>query len=134
VLSGGLIAPVLLMLALARAPAASVSLWLGLETVATAVLARVFSREHFARRTWVANGRVFGAGMMLAAPFEWRGGLAALLAVLAAIGWGMDNNLTATLDVVTPSQITFVKGLVGGGLNLTAGLLLEGHGITAGRA
>jgi drug/metabolite transporter (DMT)-like permease len=133
VLSGGVIAPVLLMLALARAPAASVSLWLGLETVATGVIAWALFREHFARRTWIANGLVFAAGIMLAAPSEWRGGLAGLLAVLAAIGWGLDNNLTASLDAVTPSQITLVKGVVGGGLNLTVGLLLEGHTTTAGR-
>src|SRR5262245_54293640 len=37
VIAGGVVAPVLLLLGLSRAPAASVALWLNLEVVATAV-------------------------------------------------------------------------------------------------
>ena len=51
VLFGGGIGPVLLLLGLRAAPAASVSLWLNMETAATAILAWIF-REHLDGRTW----------------------------------------------------------------------------------
>ncbi len=43
---GGVIAPLLLLGGLAHAPATSVSLWLTLETVATALIAWGFFQEH----------------------------------------------------------------------------------------
>jgi drug/metabolite transporter (DMT)-like permease len=41
--------------------------------------------------------------------------------------WGIDNNLTALIDGVTPAQSTAVKGIVAGATNLTLGILLGSH-------
>lgn len=124
VLFGGVLGPALLLTGLSIASAASVSLWLNLETVATAVLARVFFKEHFSRRTWLAVALVI-AGSVLLAPGSPTGGLASGLVALACIAWGLDNNLTAIIDRFSPAQVTFTKGLVAGSVNVALGLALD---------
>jgi len=120
---GGMLGPVLLLWGLSRAPAASVALWLNLETVATAILARAFFREHLHAYAWLAIALII-AGSAIMAPWSLEGGSAALLVALACIAWGLDNNLTAVIDGVTPAQTTFLKGLAAGSLNVTLGVLL----------
>jgi drug/metabolite transporter (DMT)-like permease len=51
---------------------------------------------------------------------------AAGLVLVAAVCWGLDNNLTAIIDGYTPAQTTLAKGLIAGSLNLGLGLWLEG--------
>jgi drug/metabolite transporter (DMT)-like permease len=126
VLFGGILGPVALLLGLQAAPSASVSLWLNLETTATAVLAWAFFREHMDGRTWAANALVLVAGVLLATPDGFAVAPAALLVGLGCLCWGLDNNLTAVIDGFTPAQTTCVKGLVAGIFNLGLGLWLEG--------
>lgn len=118
VLFGGVLGPIALLLGLQAAPSASVSLWLNLETPATALLAWVFFREHMDRPTAAANGLVVLAGVLLAAPAGFSLAPAAGLVALAAVCWGLDNNLTAVIDGWTPAQTTVAKGLVAGAVNL----------------
>ncbi|HEX7077585.1 MAG TPA: EamA family transporter [Candidatus Eisenbacteria bacterium] len=122
---GGMLAPVLLLLGLRLAPAASVSLWLTLETVATTVLAWAVFREHVDRRTWAAAALIVAAGALLALPEGRTSVQAGLLVALACVCWGIDNNLTSLVSGYTPAQTTLVKGLAAGAVNLTLGLLLE---------
>lgn len=122
---GGGVAPVLLLLGLARAPAASVALWLNLETVATAVLAWVYFREHLETRTWVGLLLLTVAGVLLAAPLSVGTASAAALVTAACLAWGVDNNLTALVDGFTPAQYTLIKGLVAGSVNLSLGMWRE---------
>jgi len=124
VMAGGVLAPVLLMLGLSKAPAASVALWLNFEPVATALLAWAVFREHVGRWTWAGAAVVLVAGTILAAPQGFEAGVPALLVVAACACWAIDNNLTATIDGFTPAQSTFAKGLVAGGANVALGLLL----------
>ncbi len=125
VLFGGVLGPIALLVGLRAAPAASVSLWLNLETTATALLAVAFFREHLDARAWLANGLVVVAGVLLAAPEGFAVAPAAGLVVLACVCWGLDNNLTAVIDGYTPAQTTVAKGLVAGAVNLGLGLALE---------
>lgn len=124
VLFGGVLGPVLLLSGLSLAPATSVSLWLNLETVATAVLARFFFKEHLGPSTWLAVGLVIAASIMLS-PGSPRGGVAIGLVALACLAWGLDNNFTAVIDRFTPAQVTFAKGVIAGSVNLTLGLLFD---------
>ncbi|MCB9535940.1 MAG: DMT family transporter [Myxococcales bacterium] len=117
VLFGGVLGPVALLQGLTRAPAASVALWLNLETAATALFAWLVFREHLGRRGALANLAVVIAGAMLVGPAGadltaagWVG--------LAALCWGLDNNLTALIDGYTPAQSTLAKGVAAGGCNL----------------
>ena len=124
VVLGGVAGPVLLLFGLQVAAAASVSLWLNLELVATAVLGHLLFRDHLSGRGWIAV-----AGTVLAAALlSWEGGPAGLKAGLllagACICWGFDNHLTALVDGVKPQDTTFVKGIVAGATNLLIGVNL----------
>ncbi|RLB47930.1 MAG: EamA/RhaT family transporter, partial [Deltaproteobacteria bacterium] len=122
---GGIVGPVLLLLGLELSLSASVAMLLSLETVATAVLAYFFFREHLGRWTWAASVGVVLASALLA--FE--GGrpsiVGALLVAGACVAWGLDNNLTALIDGITPTESTFWKGLAAGIVNLSLGLILS---------
>ena len=123
---GGALGPVLLAAGLRRVPAATASLLLNLELVFTAVLAGLVFREHLGRRVVAGTAFVLGAGVLLG----WSGDPAlrwgAVLIAGASWCWAVDNCVTANLDELTPSQITLVKGLVAGSVNLAIGLGLGG--------
>jgi drug/metabolite transporter (DMT)-like permease len=126
ILFGGIVGPVLLLWGLTLTPAASASLWLNLETVATAGLAWLLFREHVGVRTAIAAGCVVAAGVLLAAPFDTGTLAGAGLIAAACVCWGIDNNVTALLDGYTPAQATLIKGAVAGALNLSIGIATEG--------
>lgn len=121
---GGILGPILLLAGLRIAAAASVSLWLNMEMVATVVIGYFFFKDHLTLRGWLAALGVFAAATLLA----WEGGLAGLkaggLVALACLSWGMDNHLTALIDGISPAQTTFWKGIVAGSVNFTVGLLI----------
>jgi drug/metabolite transporter (DMT)-like permease len=120
ILTGGVIAPVLLMFGLSLVSAVEASLLLNLEGVFTAVVAWVVFREHVDPR--IAGGMVaISLGAMLLA---WDPGQAvklsagALLVACACLGWAIDNNLTRKVSASDPLQIASVKGLVAGAVNI----------------
>ena len=123
---GGGLAPVLLVLALNRTPAGTVSLLLNLELVATAVIARVFLQEHLGRRAGIGIVIVLAGGVVLAGTTAAGGATGAILVAATCVCWGIDNAITASLDSYGPAQITFAKGLVAGSVNLVIGLILDG--------
>jgi drug/metabolite transporter (DMT)-like permease len=125
VVAGGVVGPLLLLKGLEAASASSVALWLTLETPWTAFLGWALFREHMDRRSALAAALTLGASAALAAPGGASGWGSALLVAGACACWGLDNNLTAVIDGLTPSRSTFVKGLVAGACNLSLGLWLE---------
>lgn len=125
VLLGGVCGPVALLFGLRLAAAASVSLWLNLELVATAALGHLLFRDKLGRLGWVAvAGTVVGAGVL-----SWEEGVAGVqagsLVALACVCWGFDNHLTALIDGLTPAESTFWKGLVAGSANLLLGAVTQ---------
>jgi drug/metabolite transporter (DMT)-like permease len=118
-LSGGVVAPVLLLYGLERVSGVVGSLLLNLEQAFTILIAVVFLKDHLGFRE--------GAGAILlivgAAVIAWRPGvLAADLWGAAAIsaaclGWALDNALTDRLSLRDPIALTQIKSLVGGALN-----------------
>jgi drug/metabolite transporter (DMT)-like permease len=87
VLSGGILAPVLLLFALQLTSAGSVSLLLNLEMVATAILAVAFFGEHLGRRGWIGVSIIVAAGVLLSLGGGRPGLLAGTLAACACICW-----------------------------------------------
>lgn len=130
VVFGGVFGPLALLYGLRLAAASSVSLWLNLELVFTAVLGRFFFHDHLAKTGWIALCGIAAASVLL----SWDGGTVAvtggLLVAAASLCWGLDNNLTAIIDGLTPMEITFWKGLVAGLLSFSVGISLAPY--TAG--
>ncbi len=119
--AGGFLGPLLLVAGLARTPAATASLLLNLELVATTVLAALFFREHIGRRVATGTLAVVAAGVALVWSDAPDLRLGAVLVVGACVCWGLDNCVTADLDEIRPEHITLVKGVVAGGTNLLLG-------------
>ncbi len=126
VVLGGAVGPALLAGGLSRVPASTSSLLLNLELVFTAILAVALFKEHLGSRLVIGTTLVVVAGVTLgwSGDPELRWG--AILIVGACACWGVDNCVTASLDELTPAQITLVKGTIAGGANLALGLALGG--------
>jgi len=122
---GGIVGPVLVLLALQRADSSSVALLLNLEMAATAALGVACFREHLGRSGWSGVCLGLAAGAAVSLQGGWPGASAGLLVGGACVAWGLDNHLTALIDALSPAQATVCKGVVAGGFNFGLGLLLE---------
>ncbi|MFG1250500.1 DMT family transporter [Xanthobacter flavus] len=125
ILAGGILGPLLLMFGLARTDAASASLLLNLEGVATMAIAWIAFRENVDRRLLLGALAILAGAALL----SWQGratlDLGAALIAGACLCWGIDNNLTRKLSSADPVQIAMLKGLIAGTINLVIAL---GHG------
>jgi drug/metabolite transporter (DMT)-like permease len=128
ILSGGVIAPVLLMSGLAAMPASGAALLLNAEGLFTALLAWVAFREHFDRRIVLGMLAIAAGAVVLSWPADATVELASLwpaLAVLAAcLAWAVDNNLTRKVALADATWIATVKGIAAGSTNLVLALSL----------
>ena len=122
--AGGILGPLLLMFGLARTEAATASLLLTLEGVATALMAWFIFHENFDRRIAIGmTSLVAGAAVL-----SWSGtpsfdSIVGPLAIAGAcVSWGLDNNLTRKISLSDPLQIARLKGLAAGPFNLFLGL------------
>lgn len=120
VISGGILAPIVLMVSLEKTPAATASLLLNFEGIATALIAFVIFREAIGRSIWLAVAAITAGSILL----SWipGGGLGffpgALGILLACLLWGLDNNFTRHISAKDPRTIVMIKGLVAGFFNL----------------
>jgi len=118
IVSGGVFAPALLMVGLARTSAAAASLLLNVEGVLTAVLAWVVFRENADRRIVLGMLAIVMGGALL----SWKPGsptfsMGALLVVAACFFWAVDNNLTGKVSMNDAMLIACVKGVLAGACN-----------------
>jgi drug/metabolite transporter (DMT)-like permease len=123
VLLGGVLGPVLLLLGLRAASAASASLWLNLELAATALLGALAFGDRLGRRGWLGCAGVLAASGGLALGEGAAGLGAGALVAAACVCWGLDNQWTALLDGMSPAASTLWKGAAAGAVNLGLGLL-----------
>ena len=126
IVTGGLIAPVLLVWGLNGLAASAASLLLASEAVLTMLVAALLFREAVAARVWVAALLIMAAAGLLAwAPGTRFSASPHALAVLGAcLLWALDNNLTARISLADPFAIAIWKGLAAGGVNTALGLSL----------
>lgn len=125
ILLGGVAGPVFLLMGLKLASAASVSLWLNLELVFTALLGWLIFHDHLGRFGWIGIAGTVTAGVLLSADQGTTGVLAGSLVALACLCWGFDNHFTALIDGISPAYSTFVKGIVAGSSNLIIGITTQ---------
>ncbi len=127
IIAGGIAAPVMLMFGLSMTTASSGSLLLNLEAVATVAIAALIFREHIGMRLLLGAALIITGAIAL----SWQGGSfaldsGALLISGACIAWGIDNNLTRHISGADPVQITMLRGLVAGTVNVSIGLAAGG--------
>jgi drug/metabolite transporter (DMT)-like permease len=126
---GGFLGPILLLFGLRFANAASVSIWLNLELVATAILGVLIFRDTLDKLTWIGVALTVLAGVITTFGERFSGITSALIITAACFCWGIDNHLTALTDGASPQTVTFVKGIVAGSFNLILGFLITDQSI-----
>jgi drug/metabolite transporter (DMT)-like permease len=126
ILSGGIVAPIILMISLQNTPASTASLLLNFEGVGTTLIALLFFKEAIGRRAWAAILVITLASIFLSANFEGGVGfsLGALGIILACVLWGLDNNFTRNISGKDPLAIVAWKGLVAGTFSFFLALFL----------
>jgi drug/metabolite transporter (DMT)-like permease len=129
---GGFLGPLLLLAGLKIANAASVSIWLNMELVATAILGVVLFKDSLDKITWIGVLLTIVAGIITTLGEGASGITSGLLITAACICWGVDNHLTALTDGASPQTVTFVKGTVAGTVNLIIGCLIANHSLVLG--
>ena len=129
---GGFAGPLLLLAGLKTANAASVSIWLNMELVATAILGVLIFKDALDRNTWIGVILTIVAGIIASFGEGSSGIISGLLITAACICWGVDNHLTALTDGASPQTVTFVKGIVAGSVNLTIGCLIASQSMALG--
>jgi len=113
---GGVLAPVLLMYGVRAATGFTASLLLNLEGATTALIAWSLFRERVTPRVWGAVALMTAVGVLLTGIVTGTssGILGPLLILGAAIGWGVDNNVSARLSYCDPLVLISIKGLAAG--------------------
>jgi len=138
ILSGGVVAPILLMIGLTLTPGSTAALLLNLEGVLTALLAWLAFRETFAPRLALGMASIVCGGVVL----SWQGQptwtvlFGPALVVSACLAWAIDNNLTRKVAFGDPMKISIAKGLVAGSCNVCVAIILGAsqvnlHALTA---
>lgn len=127
ILAGGVAAPIVFMFSLRTTPAATASLLLNFEGVATALLAALVFKEAIGGRVWWAIAFVTVASILLSLDLGGEWGIAhGTLGVLGACAlWGLDNNLTRSVSAKDPLSIVMVKGIGAGGFSLFLAAILR---------
>lgn len=125
ILFGGILGPLFLMLGLKSANSMSVSIWLNLELVATAILGVIFFKDHLDQFSLIGVIFTLCAGVIVSSQELSSGIISGVFVGLACISWGFDNHYTAIIDGVSPQTITFIKGIFGGFTNLIIGLMIN---------
>lgn len=126
ILTGGVLAPIILMISLQHTPASTASLLLNFEGVGTTLIALFFFRESISRRALAAIFVITLASVFLSTNFTGGFGFSpgALGVILACVLWGVDNNFTRNISAKDPLTIVAWKGLVAGTFSLLLGLFL----------
>ncbi len=124
-LVGGVAAPVLLVVGLRATDAATASLLVATEPVATAAIAWLVVREHASRRTVVGMACIALGAVVLA----WHGSPNASLGALAVVGaatcWAIDNNLARRIASSNAIAVAGVKGAFAASVAIVLALALH---------
>jgi len=112
ILAGGVAAPIILMFSLKNTPAATASLLLNFEGVATSLIAVLLFKEALGKRVWAAVAIITLASIVLTLDGKgaWGFSIGAAGVLLACIFWGIDNNFTRNISAKDPLLIVIIKG------------------------
>ena len=121
-----ILAPIFLMLGIARTNSTNVSLLNNFEIVATSLIALLIFKEKISRLLWVAISLVVLAGAILS--FEGAGAFVfnegSLFVLAASCCWGLENNCTNKISHKSAVEIVVIKGCFSGLGSLVIALVL----------
>jgi drug/metabolite transporter (DMT)-like permease len=119
-LAGGVLGPLFLMVGLSTTPASTSALLLNLEGLFTLIIAWTVFRENVDRRIVLGAGAILAGAVLLS--WDRNGSLGVTWGTVwiaaACLAWAIDNNLTRKLSSADPVQITIIKGLAAGTVNI----------------
>lgn len=119
-LAGGVAAPIILLFSLRGTPAATASLLLNFEGIATTIIATLAFRESVGKKAWWAIGLITLASILLTVNYNmvWGISIGALGIISACFLWGLDNNFTRNISSKDPVSIVMIKGFAAGIISL----------------
>lgn len=138
IVAGGILAPIFLMTGLKNSPAATASLLLNFEGVATTMIAALVFKEAIGKRIWTAVILILLASILLSFNLSGNFGFSAgaLCVIAACFFWGLDNNFTRNISAKDPITIVTIKSLAAGAFSFVLSLSIEnkmpGIGVLAG--
>ncbi|MDQ1520202.1 MAG: hypothetical protein QOI55_1275, partial [Actinomycetota bacterium] len=126
VVTGGIVAPVLLLVGLERVTGSTGSLLLNLEGPLTLLVAVFVFHEHLGRRAALGAGAIFAGAVVLswADPTSGRDLIGATCIAAACALWAIDNNLTQSLTIRDPVAVVMVKTGAAAVVNITLAVAL----------
>lgn len=111
-----MIAPILLMIGLSTSHPENVALLNNFEIVATSVFAAFLFKEVIPKRLRFAIVLITFASILLSfenlAAFTFS--IGSIFVILAALSWGLENNLTRRLSYHDPLKVVVIKGIFSG--------------------
>ena len=111
-----ILAPIFLMLGIARTNSANASLLNNFEIVATSLIALFIFKEKISKLLWAAIALVVAASVILS--FEGAGAFVfnegSLFVLAASVCWGMENNCTNKISHKSAVEIVVIKGCFSG--------------------
>lgn len=128
ILAGGVAAPIILMFSLKNIPAATASLLLNFEGVATSLIAVLSFKEALGKRVWAAVAIITLASIVLTLDGKgaWGFSIGAVGVLLACIFWGIDNNFTRNISAKDPLLIVTIKGIAAGSVSFVIAMFTGG--------
>lgn len=123
---GGILAPVVLMYSLSYTPAATATLLLNFEAVATTVIAGLFFKEAVGKKILFALSLITLSCILLT--FDPGSGLgfsiAAFGIILSCVFWALDNNMSRNISSCDPIPVVAIKGLLAGTVTFFLAILV----------
>ncbi len=115
---GGILGPITLFMGLKISNASSAALLLNFEGVWTFFLGWAFFKEHINKKIIIAMLATIIGDSLLVIEKDINFNLGGILIILACLFWGLDNNLSATIEGVSATTNTILKSFFAALFNL----------------
>ncbi len=131
ILSGSVLAPLLLLIGLSMVEGNRAALLLNFELIFTIGMAVIIFHERLGRKGWIGCGLIISGALLLnsegfySGVFSFEGGSSTFLILAACALWGVDNNLSQKLSCQNPYQLGGIKGTIGGGISLSFAFIMS---------
>jgi len=126
-ITGGILAPIILLSSLQSTPSSTASLLLNFESVATTLIAIAVFKENAGKQLIGAIILITLASILLSwnTNNQWGISLGSVGILIACFCWGIDNNFTRNISSKNPFTVVSIKGLAAGAFSFALSLLMN---------